>query len=315
MTSTACKETQHKVLKPQVRWETVCCNYCGRDDTKIFHREKLPYFGTIFEFTIVKCRYCGLVYTNPRLTEHNATYLLDASVDPASIESHARAKKPVFDSALDEIESLLKPALEPQQSKLLDIGCGSGHFLHAVRERGFDVAGVEPAEASANYAIEKFAVPVYQQDVYEMDIPPESYDVVTAWDVIEHVQDPKRFLQCVSRWLKPDGILALRFPSAAWQKIKGVILHQILHSNWPSFGATMHLYFFSEATITKMAQLAEIEIIRTKTTLSEANSQNIFIDQIKKASRSAIRSIELCSGKKLGNLEVYGRKSKQEKIN
>ncbi len=308
MTPTASQEIHRTMNPPEIRWETVNCNSCGRDDTRIYHRERLLYFERPLEFTIVQCRHCGLVYTNPRLAEHNATYLLDASQDPVAIEAHGRAKLPVYESALDEIEALGKGSQDGRARTLLDVGCGTGHFLRAARQRGFEVAGIEPARASAKYAVEQFHVPVYEMDVFTIDLPEKRYDVITAWDVIEHISDPRRFLQRISRWLKPEGILALRFPSAAWQKIKGVILHQMLNSHWPSFGATMHLYFFSETTIAQMMQRAGMDMVRAKTTLAEANSQNIFINQMKKASQAALRGIELCSGKKLGNLEVYGRK-------
>lgn len=312
MTPTASQELHRPLDPPDIRWETVPCNYCGRDDTRIYHRERLLYFGRPLVFTIVRCRRCGLVYTNPRLTEHNATYLLDASQDPAAIEAHGRAKRPVYAGALNEIEALGKGPNDGRARTLLDVGCGTGHFLEAARRRGFEVAGIEPAPASAKYAVEQFHVPVYETDVFTIDLPAERYDVITAWDVIEHVSDPRRFLQRISRWLKPRGILALRFPSAPWQKIKGVILHQILNSSWPSFGATMHLYFFSETTIAGMMQTAGMDMVRAKTTLAEANSQNAYINRMKKASQAALRGIEYCSGKKLGNLEVYGRKRPQD---
>ena len=87
----------------QVRWERVNCNLCGRDDSQTYHRERLPYFETLLDFTIVRCRHCGLVYTNPRLIDHNAAYLYASSEDETVIESHAQAKRPILDRALQEI--------------------------------------------------------------------------------------------------------------------------------------------------------------------------------------------------------------------
>ena len=81
---------------PEVRWERVACNICDSDDTDVYHHERLPYFDKILDFQIVRCRNCGLVYTNPRLADHNATYLYAGSDDPDEIERHDLAKAAVL---------------------------------------------------------------------------------------------------------------------------------------------------------------------------------------------------------------------------
>jgi 2-polyprenyl-3-methyl-5-hydroxy-6-metoxy-1,4-benzoquinol methylase len=307
MTTSVCEKTEF-LTAGEIAWENVPCNLCGRDETMIYHRERLPYFGRELDFQIVKCRHCGLVYTNPRLTEHNATYLRASDDNPAVIESHGQAKKCVFDGALNEIAKLRNSGESVTCGKLLDIGCGSGHFLHAARGRSFEVTGIEPARVPADYAINKFSVPVINTDVLNVDLPENSFDVITAWDVIEHVSDPNAVLrQCVS-WLKPGGIMALRFPSATWQKIKGVLFHQLLASSHAAFGPTMHLYFFNEDTFSRMAQQVGLEVLQVKTTPTETNAQGPLLNALKVISGIVVRSCEVISGKNIGNLEVYCRK-------
>ena len=290
-----------------VRWERVNCNLCGRDDTEIYHRERLPYFEELLDFTIVRCRHCGLVYTNPRLVDHNAAYLYASSEDTSVIESHAQAKRPIWERALNEILHWQKRAGTSRAETLLDIGCGHGHFLNGARKQGFSVLGIEPAEVPARYAKEVFQLPVMQGEVSRIELEPESIDVITMWDVIEHVSDPKSVLQHCSRWLKPGGIMALRFPSSTWQKIKGIVFAS---TNRPTFGATIHLYFFNGHTFTEMARRVDLDVLRIRNTGAEANSNNAILDRVKKASYIAMRAIEAISGKNLGNLEVYCQKSK-----
>jgi len=290
----------------QVRWERVNCNLCGRDDSQTYHRERLPYFETLLDFTIVRCRHCGLVYTNPRLIDHNAAYLYASSEDETVIESHAQAKRPILDRALQEILHWQKHLGISRLETLLDIGCGHGHFLNDARERGFSVLGIEPADVPARYAQEVFQLPVMQGEVSHIELEPESLDVITMWDVIEHVSDPKSVLRHCSRWLKPGGIMALRFPSSTWQKIKGIVFAS---TNRPTFGATIHLYFFNGHTFTQMARHAGLDVLRIRTTGAEANTNNAILDNVKKAGYVAMRAMETISGKSLGNLEVYCRKS------
>lgn len=294
---------------PPLRWETVCCNLCGSDDHELFHRERVPYFNKELDFTIVRCRRCGLVYTNPRLSDYNATYLFSGEDDFAHIEDHARSKQPVFHSALKKISSWQTRCGLPSGGKLLDLGCGSGHFIHAAKLSGFDGLGIEPARGFARYAAENVGVNVLHDDIYSVELPENHFDVITAWDVIEHVSDPQAMLARCEKWLAPGGLLALRFPSSTWQKIKGVVFHQWLHSDRPSFGPTMHLYFFNEKTIRCLAQKVGLDVLDVFTTAAETNTENILLDGVKLVSHFMIRGIELCSGKSLGNLEVYLRKA------
>ena len=308
MTLALCEKTDALSTPPQPRWEWVPCNLCGRDDTDIYHRERLPYFNRMLDFTIVRCRSCRLVYTNPRLADHNATYLLHNLDHPEQLEKHARAKKTVFDSALKKIISLQKPFTDNAKPRLLDLGSGSGHFLAHARRRGFDVRGVEPAPAPAQYARENLNVPVINQDLTQVDFPPECFDVITAWDVLEHLGDPRAALDRSLRWLRPGGIFAARFPSPAWQKIKGLIFHRLLAGTHPAFAPTIHLYFFSPRTFARLARLVGLKVLLTRTTAPEPNTDNFSLNCLKFLSHAALRCCETFSRHPLGNLEVYCRK-------
>ncbi|MBN1766195.1 MAG: class I SAM-dependent methyltransferase [Sedimentisphaerales bacterium] len=311
MTIQVCNKNEFYKTSPPVCWEYVPCNLCQKDDTESYHRETLPYFDKMLTFQIVRCRHCGLVYTNPRLSDHNATYLLAGCDDPEVIERHARVKEPIYVEGLNEIRTHRRSGDNQSgtcKSRLLDIGCGHGHFLALARREGFEVVGIEAANVPADYAVENFDVSVMKQNILEIDLPDESFDVITAWDVIEHVSDPKAVLQRCAAWLKPDGLLALRFPSARWQKIKAVLLHQMLSSKRAVFGPTMHLYFFNQDTITQMCREAGLHPIRVKTTPAEINCENLFLNGIKVISDTIVRSVELASGRLLGNLEAYCRK-------
>ena len=299
---------QTPVKTVSLDWESVCCNLCGADDPELYHRERLPYFDQMLTFDIVRCRQCHLVYTNPRLADHNRTYLYPHCADPQSISDHDQAKQQVFIGALAQTDRLQSLAPEKRPPRLLDIGCGSGHFLNLARQRGFEVYGIEPAPASADYAENRHGLSVIRDDILHADLPPASFDVITAWDVIEHVSDPQAVLrQCVA-WLRPGGIMALRFPSARWQKIKAVILHRLLSSPRPVFSPTMHLYFFNPDTFARLARQVHLEIIRVKTTPLERNAENHLVDAAKTIASITLRALASLSGAHLGNLEIYCRK-------
>jgi len=291
----------------KLEWESVTCNLCGNDQTKSFHKETLPYFDQTISFNIDRCTQCNLVYTNPRLSDYNAVYLFGPSEEANEVESHADAKSPIFISAITKILRWQQKCGQNGGGKILDLGCGSGHFLCAAQNNGFVGTGIEPSTSSAHYAKQK-GVNVLHVDMYQANLPENSFDVITAFDVLEHVSDPKQMLTLCHKWLKPGGILVLRFPSSTWQKIKGVILHNILSSSRPSFAPTMHLYFFSVKTIEKMTTNIGFDTLLIETTDTETNSSSQLLNGIKLVSNFVVKSIEMVSRKLLGNLEVYCQK-------
>ena len=223
-----------------VAWRFVACDLCGADDAAVVHRERVGYFGEELSFTIVRCRGCGLVYTNPRLAESNAVYLEDEP-DVEAIEGHAKAKAAVFTKALDRIERLRGGGTG---ARLLDVGCGSGHFVAAARQRGYEATGLEPAGAYARYAREVLGLEVEAREATEAELEEERFDVVTAFDVLEHVESPAGVMERVASWLRPGGVFAGRFPSARFHRLKAAVLHGLLHSGRSVYAPTMHLTFF-----------------------------------------------------------------------
>jgi len=125
-------------------------------------------------------------------------------------------------------------ALQPGGS-LLDVGCGRGDFLSQAREFGWRVSGLEPAREHAQYGIEKLGIDIQIATFEEADFERESFEVITLWDVIEHVPNPRDTLHRLSHWLKKDGFLLLATPN---------------HGSLPDFAATA-FYFLSGGFIKK----------------------------------------------------------------
>lgn len=301
------KPTVHPSAPP-LQWEQPACNLCGREDAEPYHVERLPYFDQMVDFQIVRCRQCGLVYTCPRLAAHNATYQLATTIDEPMVEAHGRAKAPVFARALREIGYWRRQLGIHDDGLLLDVGCGSGHFLAAARREGYNGCGLEPVVEMADYARQHFDVSVVKGDLFTVHLPAGAYDVITAWDVLEHLSDPLAAMKRFYQWLRPGGILAARFPSSPWHKFKAVLLHRCLGSRRPVFSPTMHYYFFDEKTFTCMAESAGLRLLGFKTTPLEANTDSVMLNMVKAITQKGLGGLEWLSGKRWGNLEVYCQK-------
>jgi 2-polyprenyl-3-methyl-5-hydroxy-6-metoxy-1,4-benzoquinol methylase len=132
-------------------------------------------------------------------------------------------------------------------NRLLDVGCATGFFLETAVDAGFDVRGVE---------FSKVAISLARPDVRDRIICGDvnmlkkqgvaNFDVVTAFDIIEHVQDPVSFLREIHDVLVPGGLLALSTPDT------GHFLRYLMGSKWPMLQPMQHTVLFSRRSIAEL---------------------------------------------------------------
>jgi len=239
------------------KWETVHCNLCGSEG-----REKCCTYGAV---TIVRCKHCGLIYRNPRYSnEANREFYGHRYYEEyRGIEERIfNARLPFFDRTLKDLRRMVR-----SPGRLLDVGCGYGHFLNMARSDGWQVSGTELAASARDYAREQFGIEVADGDALEGGrFQDGSFDVVTLWNVLDHLLDPVKTLGHIGRVLKPGGTLAIRVPNADFH----LFVHRMFSLGMftrkgNSFrDPTMIAYYgFSGATIRKVLRKAgfdEVEV-------------------------------------------------------
>ncbi len=172
-----------------------------------FSSRKLPEY---MHFRLLTCGTCGLTYGSPVLSAEAA----GSAYRTASFEASAES----VDAARTHANYLRKEGFEPGAA--LDIGCGDGAFLRELRRLGFrDVVGVEPSEAPVRLAADDVRGLIRQEMFDGARFAENSFDLVTCFQTIEHVYEPRALLQDIFRILKPGGkafLIAhdLRAPSA-----------------------------------------------------------------------------------------------------
>jgi 2-polyprenyl-3-methyl-5-hydroxy-6-metoxy-1,4-benzoquinol methylase len=138
------------------------------------------------------------------------------------------------------------------KGKLFDLGAGWGHFMLAGKELGYDVYGIEIAEQPYKYCVEDLKLPVDHIDFFKMD-EKNKFDVVTMWDVLEHIDKADDFLVKCAAVTKPGGYLFLQVPqidSYFAKKYK---------DDWKMMGLD-HVNYFSKKTITKILSQHGFEV-------------------------------------------------------
>ena len=155
---------------------------------------------------------------------------------------------------LDVIEKVIGP-----DASLLDVGCGTGEVLAVARDRGWTVAGAEPVVESATYASEKRGLDVAPAILQESGFPERSFDVVTAFHVVEHMVDSQGFLQMMSRWAKPGGYVVVEVPN--WHSFH----RRNAGAGWSGLRPLEHVGHYGPATMKATMKRAGLEPVMVRT--------------------------------------------------
>jgi SAM-dependent methyltransferase len=225
--------------------QAVSCNLCGSDRYGLLCQGHDWGYGGPGQFTMVRCSECGLVFLNPRPgPEEMGVYY------PDEYEPYQRARSAIRSKVADRVLRLKLGArvrvvrrLRPG-GDLLDIGCGSGDFCREMSRRdGWRAKGVEINRRAASFAREQLGLDVFCGQVEDARFPDHSFDIVTMWDVLEHVRDPLRTLQEIERILRPGGSVICSTPHA------GSLDARLFGRFWIGYDFPRHLYVFSPDTL------------------------------------------------------------------
>lgn len=241
--------------------EFVPCNLCGSDDSRLLYpstidpsqdREDYSAFkctstGYGRHHAIVKCRRCGLVYTNPRASSQETLEMYMKVEDPLYFEER-QGRVITFERHLRTLHDLTGP---PNGRALLDIGAHIGVFVEVARRAGWKAIGIEPSHWSVEMA-KQSGIELIEGTLASSDLPDNHFDVVTLWDVIEHLSDPRNELEHVFRVLKPGGWVVIHT-----MNIEGLFA-RLMGSQWPWL-MEMHLYYFSARTMRCMLEKIHFE--------------------------------------------------------
>ncbi len=152
---------------------------------------------------------------------------------------------PVFEQGIRTLlDSSIVPRL-PQGARVLDVGCGSGDFLAAATERGFQPTGIDISEAGAELCRQR-GFEAFSGDFLTADVGTE-YDAVTMWDVIEHLRDPGAFFQRSRDLLRTGGLFVGKVP--AFGPISVGLSNHVPRLASMLLGAPDHVQYFSQESL------------------------------------------------------------------
>jgi ubiquinone/menaquinone biosynthesis C-methylase UbiE len=143
----------------------------------------------------------------------------------------------------------------PERGRLLDVGCAAGYFLEVAKERGYEVYGVEISDYIAERIDKSLKSRVFVGQLEEAGFQENSFDVVTMWDVLEHMPNPLQTLRETSRVLKPGGMMFVETINTA------CLNSRLLGDRWPLYRPPFHLFYFSIRTLTELIDKSGLEVV------------------------------------------------------
>jgi 2-polyprenyl-3-methyl-5-hydroxy-6-metoxy-1,4-benzoquinol methylase len=227
----------------------------------ICQSKSLSQIDTVNEEALLKCNSCSFVFfkripTEQELTEHYAGY------GTGFLCSDITVKR--YNELLDKMEPFRKT------NRLLDVGCGAGFFLEQARKRGWEVFGVEFSDLSVSRCREKgiqMEKGVLDISNYEL----ESFDVLTSFEVVEHINNPIEEFSKFNALLRKGGLLYVTTPN-----------YKYIFKNKPRFKQLIitypeHLSYYTPKTIRILGKLSGFKtekILTTGIVLSDIRSKN-----------------------------------------
>lgn len=243
--------------------ETVNCALCGGNDTiQLFDLPDRLFARPQVRAILVQCRRCGLIYQNPRPTlgEMAQHYLPEYELyAPQSTQTPiSSGLRLAYDYGMRKRAGFV--TRHRRGGRLLDIGCATGLFLHTMRNSGaWDVEGVEINPEATRAARAQFHLDVRTGTLEQAGFASQAFDVVTMWDVFEHVHDPAQTLEEIQRILKPQGLLVLRVPNgSSWDA-------RLFGQYWAGLEPPRHLYVFTPQTLGAILERHRFQPLRFST--------------------------------------------------
>ncbi len=241
-------------------------------------------------FRVVDCPSCGLAYLTPQMVAGDLADLYQSDY----WESH-KARDFGYTDYRGDVDLYVRTFRRRMRlvdrffarpGRLLDVGCAAGAFLHVAGEAGWQTQGVEVSAPIAEFARERFGLDnITVGTLDDVDAPEDGYDLITMWDVIEHLPDPQAALRKVWEMLAPSGrlILETQNVTAPFARLMG--------RRWQHFKQPEHLIHLNPDTAARLLGDCGFEVIENTSALG---GKTISVDFLMERASRVSRALGVC---------------------
>jgi SAM-dependent methyltransferase len=197
------------------------------------------------EFVVWQCSDCSLRFTQdvPDETSIGRYY------QSTDYISHSNTNKGLVNQLYQKVRNYtlnqkanLIIGQTVKKGKILDLGAGIGAFLHTMKEKGWEISGIEPDAGARQQAKNLFDIELPGTDALHQ-FPQNSFDAITLWHVLEHVHQLHSYIERLKTLLKPEGKLFIAVPN--YESLDS----SIYKNDWAAYDVPRHLYHFTPGAI------------------------------------------------------------------
>ena len=235
------------------------CKLCKSKDVQIFYTQ----FSKGKQFNYIYCPDCDLYQLNEVYDDVSLEY---TSLTSNEIDSQAIWCQGIHKSVgYEKWENLIKqyPTTQKKCLKLLDIGCGTGGFLNFAKSLDLDLYGFDASEAQVNHAKKTF--PNVKQAISMKEYlnlsgqPKTKFDLITLWDVVEHISNPIELFTEIQQHLLPSGRLFISVPNGGALK-KKILLYKLIFRKI-CLGPWEHVFYYTPKSIRTYLEKCGFEVL------------------------------------------------------
>lgn len=256
-------------MDSQPLFQQILCPLCGHPDFVVLKPSRHPANTSAEQLRqsysassshqlldqVVQCRACEMQYVNPRPRPDLIIGGYSDAVDPTFV-----AQNPQRIQTFTKFQRYVCDRMgwgSGAQRSFLDVGCAGGASLVAARSLGFESQGVEPSHWMAEFGRREYGVNIRDGILEAGLFPNSSFDLISMWDVLEHVPDPNAIVGLIHDLLKPGGVYVVTYPDV------GSWLTRLLGDRWP-FWLSVHLLYYTPKTIRRQLEQKGFEVLEIR---------------------------------------------------
>ena len=257
------------------------CPVCNDTNPQIAI-ESQDFSLTQTSFTILHCTHCSVSFTSPlpNQDEIGQYYLFEAYISHTDVKEGWMNRLYHFVRArtLTQKTNWIQSLFTGNKGHLLDIGAGTGAFVHAMQQKSWKVTGLEPDKATRERALEIYKLHLKSTDTI-FELPENEYEIITMWHVLEHVHELKPYLNQCFKSLKQNGRCIIAVPNytsfdATYYK-----------KYWAAYDLPRHLYHFSPKSMSILLNEIGFEIVSLKPMWYDSFYVSLLSEQYKQSGK------------------------------
>ena len=239
------------------------------------------------EFEIWQCNVCTLRFTQaiPDKEEIGTYYQSENYI------SHSDTDKGIINLLYHKVrkrtliskKKLIEKNTGIVNGKILDVGSGTGAFLHTM-QTSWQITGLEPDETARIKAKQLYGLQLQSSEMV-FTMQPETFDAITMWHVLEHVHDLHKYVGQLKKLLKPNGLFFIAVPNYTCYD------QSIYKAYWAAYDVPRHLYHFSPAAMTRLLHRHDLKLRSLKPMLFDSFYVSMLSEKYKTGKNNLLKAL------------------------